>query len=322
MTDFLRGLRDELPTRFEVCSGTPPGRQARVGFAEFTVGFTDEPGVRRRIQLFSFVPGSSRWLWGRFCANRRLETVLRCHIMASGAAGGAPEEVLYDRMKTAVVSEAGDGTITCNRSLVALLDHYGSAPRACRPYRAKTKGKVERPFRCIRQDFFLDRVFRNLDDLNDQFGEWRTRTANRRTHGTTNRVVAEAFAEERPQLTALPDIAYNAVLVDERRVSHEGMVSVAGNLCPVPDTTRRREVEIHQFPREVHISGDGVPVARHPVLEGRNLSRVDPGHRRPPPRADRRSPGRPAPIDITVTPRSLAFYDAVARRMSGGEAVR
>ncbi|OUE36691.1 hypothetical protein BZY94_39510 [Burkholderia territorii] len=29
----------------------------------------------------------------------------------------------------------------------------GFAPRACKAYRAKTKGKVERPYRYIRQDF-------------------------------------------------------------------------------------------------------------------------------------------------------------------------
>ena len=50
-----------------------------------------------------------------------------------------------------------------------LARHYGFVPRACRPYRAKTKGKVERPFRYIREDFFLARSFRNLDDLNAQF---------------------------------------------------------------------------------------------------------------------------------------------------------
>ena len=186
----------------------------------------------------------------------------------------------------------------------------------------QSKGKVERPFRYIRQDFFLDRVFRNLDDLNAQFEEWRSQIANSRLHGTTNRVVGEAFAEERPHLIALPDIAYNAVLMDGRRVSHEGMVSVAGNLYSVPDTTRKREVGVQQFPREVHIFEDGVLIARHPLLEGRNQRRVDPSHRKPPPRAGRQSPGRPAPMDIVVTPRSLAFYDAVARRMAGREAVQ
>ena len=104
--------------------------------------------------------------------------------MAFEAADGAPMEVLYDRMKIAVQAEAEDGTITPNLSLVAFLDHYGSAPRACRLHRAKTKGKVERLFRYIRQDFFLDRVFRNRDDPDVQFPEWRSWIGNYRPHGT------------------------------------------------------------------------------------------------------------------------------------------
>ena len=85
---------------------------------------------------------------------------------AFAAIGGVPIEILYDRMKTAVTGEDEQGHIVYNRSLLALAKHYGFHPRACRPYRAKTKGKVERPFSYIRKDFFLARSFRNLDDLN------------------------------------------------------------------------------------------------------------------------------------------------------------
>ena len=67
----------------------------------------------------------------------------------------------------------------------------GFHPKACRPYRAKTKGKVERPFSYIRQDFFLARSFRNLDDLNAQLRDWLDTVANVRLHGTTQRIVAE-----------------------------------------------------------------------------------------------------------------------------------
>src|SRR3546814_12197370 len=80
-------------------------------------------------------------------------------------------------MKTAVIGEgeAADGKrrgIVYNRALVDLARHYGFHPRACKPYRAKTKGKVERPFRYIREDFFLARSFRNLDDPNEQPRLW------------------------------------------------------------------------------------------------------------------------------------------------------
>jgi hypothetical protein len=59
---------------------------------------------------------------------------------------------------------------------------------------------VRRPFRYVREDFFLGRSFRNLDDLNVQFHEWLDYVANRRVHAITRRVVAEQFAEEQSHL--------------------------------------------------------------------------------------------------------------------------
>jgi len=310
--DFVRELRPPKETRFERRFETPPGKQAQVDFAEFAVEFTDEPGVVRKVWLFSMVLGHSRWLWGRFCASQNLQTVMRCHIAAFGAMGGAPEEVLYDRMKTAVIGESSDGVVTYNASLVSLLDHYDAAPRACQPYRAKTKGKVERPFRYIRQDFFLARSFRNIDDLNEQFEAWRTEIANPRVHATTDRVVDEAFAEERPTLKRLPDIPYSAVLTIERRVSKDGMISVGGNHYSVPDTTRRRTLEVQHHVTELRIFEDGALIASHPVIEGKNRRRVDPAHRKAPPI---RSPKPKAPAGVQRRP--LDFYDAVGRRLAG-----
>jgi hypothetical protein len=114
-----------------------------VGQAE--VEFTDELGVTRIVWLFSMVLGYSRLIWARFVVHQDLQSVLRCHIAALEAFGGAPCEILYDRMKTAVIGEDADGLVIYNRALLDLARHYGFQPRACRPYRPKTKGKVERP---------------------------------------------------------------------------------------------------------------------------------------------------------------------------------
>jgi len=196
------------------------------------------------------------------------------------------------------------------------LAHYGSAPRACQPYRAKTKGKVERPFRYVRQDFFLGRSFRDMDDLNAQFEDWRTTIANPRVHATTQRIVDEHFAEEQPQLITLPAHPYDAVLTVERRISQEGMVAVGGNQYSVPDTTRRRIVEVQNHPAEVRIFEDGHLVASHPVLEGKNQRRVDPSHRKPVPRAQHAVQLTAPPADAPVARRPLAFYEAVGRRLA------
>ena len=236
LTDFLRVAKPAKPRPFERRFEIAAGRQGQVDFAQFKTAFTDEPGVERVLWLFTMVLGHSRWLWGRFCATQDLQTVLRCHIDAFAAMGGAPSELLYDRMKTAVVGESAEGIVTYNPSLVGLLSHYGALPRACRPYRAQTKGKVERPYRYVREDFFLARSFRDLDDLNAQLEAWRTTVANARVHATTRRIVAEHFAEERPALITHPAGPYSAVLTIERRVSREGMVSAGGNLYSVPAT--------------------------------------------------------------------------------------
>jgi transposase len=318
--DFLRNVRPTSPTGFEMRFETPPGRQAQVDFAHFRTVFTDEPSTERVVWLFSLVLGHSRMLWGRFVPHQDLQTLLRCHAAAFEALQGAPTEILYDRMRTVFSREDPEaGHIVYNRTLVEFARHYGYLPKACQAYRAKTKGKVERPFRYIREDFFLGRSFRNLGDLNDQFRQWLDQVANARIHATTHRVVREHFAEERPSLQPLPAGPFQAVLRLERRITRDGMVSVDGNLYSVPDTTRRRPVEVHSTASEVRILEEGCVVAIHPVLEGRGQRRIIAGHRTapPPPNSQTRRhglpPGRSGDV---VALRPLAFYDAVGKRLA------
>jgi transposase len=318
--DRARDIRPVRSAGYEVRFETPPGEQAQVDFARFEVEFLDEPGIKRIVWLFSMVLGYSRLIWARFVLRQDLQSVLRCHIAALEAIGGAPRTILYDRMKTAVIGEDADGLVVYNRALVDLARHYGFQPRACRPYRAKTKGKVERPFRYIREDFFLGGVFRNLEDLNDQLRYWLETVANPRVHATTQRVVNEAFAEEQASLLALPRSPYRSVLRLERRASHEGMVSVGGNLYSVPDTTRRRVFDVHVLADEIRIFEDCALVASHLPLEGRGEKRLDPAHRKSGSFSRRRpSSSEPATLPRAgdhAPRRSLDFYAAVGRRLA------
>jgi hypothetical protein len=276
---YLAAIRPENgPRPYEVRFETPAGVQAQVDFARFVVDFTDDPGTTRIVWLFSLVLGHSRFLFARYVLHQDLQTLLRCHMQAFTALGGVPIEILYDRMKTAVTGEDDQGHIVYNRSLLALARHYRFQPRACRPYRAKTKGKVERPFRYIRQDFFVGRRFRNLEDLNAQLIELLDTVANVRVHGTTQQVIAEAFATEQPELQTLPEHRFDAVLKLERRVSHDGFVAIGGNYYSVPDRTRR-VVEVQQLPDMIRILDLGTVVAEHPVVEGRKQYRIDRSHR-------------------------------------------
>jgi transposase len=324
VTGVLRDIRPPPAPVFERRFETPAGRQAQVDFAQFRTEFADDPGQMRIVWLFSMVLGHSRLIWGRFVAHQDLPTVLRCHVAAFEAIGGVPCEVLYDRMRTAVAGEDAEGNVLFTQSLLALGRHYGFLPKACRPYRAKTKGKVERPFRYIREDFFLARSFRNLDDLNAQFRQWLDGVANARTHATTQRVVSEHFADERPSLQPLPAGPFQAVLRLDRRITREGMVSVNGNLYSVPELTRKRAVEVQVLAGEVRIYEGDVLIAAHPVLEGSGRRQIAAGHRHLPPPANSETPrsGSPAPPPVgrlgdAVSRRPLAFYEAVGRRLAG-----
>jgi hypothetical protein len=109
------------------------------------------------------------------------------------------------------------------------------------------------------------------------------------------------------------------VLRLERRITRDGMVSVDGNLYSVPDTTRRRPVEVHSMAHEVRILEAGQVVAVHPVLDGRGQRRIIAGHRTAPAPANSQThrhgpmPGRTGDV---VALRPLAFYDAVGQRLA------
>jgi transposase len=328
LTDYLREVRPAIVPGFEHRFETPPGQQAQVDFAHFKTTFTDQPAQVCVLWLFSLVLGHSRYLYARFAFRQNLEEVVRGHLAAFAALRGVPRQILYDRMKTAVIGEDPDGTVTFNQTLVDLATHFDFSPRACKPYRAKTKGKVERPFRYIRQDFFLGRSFRNLADLNDQLADWLDQVANRRRHGTTLRLIDQAFADEQAALKPLPALPFRSVLRLERRITRDGMISVDGNLYSVPDGTRRRVVELQVLADALRIYQDGHLIAEHAPLAGRGQRALGTGHRHRPPPSQGPDPAAPdgtAPggTSIAAMPgdhvpeRSLGVYQQAGQALAG-----
>jgi transposase len=315
----IRRIRPPRAPAFEVRFETAAGHQAQVDFAEFRVEFAGDD-CERKVWLFAIVLGHSRYLWAQFVLHQDLPTLLRCHMEAFEHLGGVPREILYDRMKTAVLGEpeAGRGVVY-NAKLLALGAHYGFVPRACQPYRAKTKGKVERPYRYIRADFFMARRFTDIGDMNRQLRQWLDEVANARRHGTTERIVAEHFEEERAALQPLPAGRFEAVLHVQRRLSHEGCVSVLGNYYSVPDGTRARVVEVQTTADQVRILEEGSLIAVHALLQGRKQRSVLPGHRQVLRAAQQaHKPALRLMPGHAVATRPLGVYEQIARHLGGG----
>jgi transposase len=324
LTDYLQQVRPPAASGFEHRFETPPGRQGQVDFAHFKAVFSDAPQAPQVVWLFSLVLGHSRYLYAQFVLRQDLATLIRCHLAAFAELGGVPQHLLYDRLKTAVLGQDEAGQVQYHRTLLDLAHHYGFTPKACAPYRAKTKGKVERPFRYVRQDFFLGRSFRNLEDLNQQLTTWRHTLANQRRHGTTQQIVQEAFVAEQPTLQPLPAVAFSSVLKLERRITWDGLVSVGGNYYSVPDTTRRRVVEVQVLAQEIRIYEEEQLIAVHAPLPGRGQRSLAAGHRRWPPPGPAQAHRHPradpaAPSDESVTRRSLEVYEAIGAALAGRE---
>jgi hypothetical protein len=116
-----------------------------------------------------------------------------------------------------------------------LADYYGFIPRACRPYRARTKGKDERMVGYIKQHFFVRyRAFESWAHLNQLAEQWLAEEADPRLHGTVKEVVAERFARERPTLGPLPAQRYDTAYCETRQVAWDGYIEVRGNRYSVP----------------------------------------------------------------------------------------
>lgn len=195
--------KDDPLVRFE----TAPGRQMQVDWGAFKLN-------GRRISLFLSTLGWSRFTFGLFVDNEQFETLRDCHEQAFDAFGGVPLEVLYDNMRTVVQQRNayGRGLHRFHPGLSDLAHHYTFVPRLCRPYRAKTKGKVERSIGYVRRSFFVPLLSRYrqlrqplaLEALNVEFARWLALTANARVHGTTGEVPEERLAREHSALQPLP----------------------------------------------------------------------------------------------------------------------
>lgn len=200
---FLRTLKPtqalEPVVRFE----TAPGEQLQVDWVEFRKG-------AKPLYAFCATLGYSRASYVQFVSDMKVQTLVACHEHAFEAFGGVPRRVLYDNMKTVVLERDshGEGQHRYHAGFLDYARHCGFVIKLCRPYRAKTKGKVERFNGYLRRSFYVPLVSRlkqaglQLDvvSANIEVSRWLAEVANDRVHGTTGVQPSARLRQERPSL--------------------------------------------------------------------------------------------------------------------------
>lgn len=164
LKEYLQAFREQLKpqdplVRFE----TPPGHQMQVDWTIF----------QKNSYLGAFVAilGYSRRAYVEFVANEEEQTLLQCHERAFEYFGGVPKESLYDNMKTVVIQrdKHGQGKHGFQNTFYDFAKHFGFMPRLCRPYRARTKGKVERFNRYLKESFYYPLITLKPESKDDLF---------------------------------------------------------------------------------------------------------------------------------------------------------
>lgn len=201
----LRGEEGILPDiRFE----TEPGLQAQVDWAHLgSQRLGDELAP-----LFALVTvlGASRAPSIAFATERTRPTTLGAVVACLSDLGGVTKEILTDRDPAFCIGSTSDGRAILAPEWVDLCGQLGTVPRACRPYRAKTKGKVERLIREVKEDFLpwlsgqILPARPSLDDYARFARAWRSEVVLPRRHRTSGEVIGIAWDRERSSLMSLP----------------------------------------------------------------------------------------------------------------------
>ena len=208
-TALVRRLRPTpLPVpavRFE----TAPGEQAQFDFSTVKMPW----GVPYALVM---VLAYSRLLYVEFVLRQTVLSVLLGMERAFAAFGGVPQHVLFDLMKSVTVDDQrpDGGRLFANTEFLRFAAHWSFGIRACPPYRAQTKGRVERPIHYRRDSFLCGRTFLGDGDLADRCTRWVRDVANVRRHGTLHERPVDRWATtERATLQPLAARPYQSLLL-------------------------------------------------------------------------------------------------------------
>ena len=182
--------------RFE----TAPGYQAQVDWTTIRTG-------KYPIYAFVMTLGYSRTSYVCFTNNMESATLIACHHKAFAYFGGIPKTILFDNMKTVINTRDayGNGNHRFNEAFNQFAKECGFVIKLCKPYRAKTKGKVERFNHYLKNNFYRPLAAKlsggfikiTVELLNSYITGW-LNEANSRIHGTTNKKPIEMLNDEVP----------------------------------------------------------------------------------------------------------------------------
>jgi transposase len=317
----LRGPRFRVAPQVSVPIETAPGEECQFDFSDCSP-WTERWGLGE-VWCFGCILCWSRWRTWWFTTSVDAEHTFEGLVSFFEAAGGVTKVARTDRMGALGTSQGK--RFRLHPPAIEFARHHGIEIRACQAGDAKRKGKVERPFRPLKESLLteLDALGapRSIEELNHISGPWLERRVHARPHSTTKVAPAERLEIERRFLGALPARRFDTAYREDRRVHPRlPLVEWDGVFYSVPPEVLGSKVvcRLEVDSDLLEVSWGTTVVARHRLSPGATEAVWDPAHRRA---AEAIALGRVRP-SLRVVPPVVADEPAVgtsARLELGGD---
>ena len=281
--------------RFE----TPPGKQIQVDFGTKTVVIG---GNKVRVKLCVLTLGYSRRIFVRATMSETQADWFAAIEAAFMHFGGVTKEILVDNAKALVDHNDGAGNVRFNRGFADFCEYWGLKPKACQPYRARTKGKDERAVQYAKRNALAGHEFGSWSEMEAHLVQWTRDVADKRIHKTTREAPIDRFAVEKMALLSIGhQKPYAGPTSWIRTVKTDSTVDVQGNSYSVPVKYIGKVADAKLVDGQMIIAIQSQVIARHKAVEhGRGCRVIDDNHIRK--LLSRRPTGDPIFDNVTPSP--------------------
>jgi transposase len=271
---YLRQFQDDASDRTTIHFETSPGQQMQYDWKEWQMSVAGRP---LKIYFHQAILAYSRYKFVTFSLDISTPSIIRVLTQALAFFQGVPAEIVIDNPKQLVLSHDRQGVIRYQDDFLAFLGAYGLNPDPCRPYRARTKGKVENPFFYFQEHFLRGLEVEHLGQLEERLVLFMAQY-NARLHSTTGQAPVQLWPQEnlRPLLADVP-LSFRK---ESRKASWDGYVHVDSNRYPVPLALAGKKVWIERvLGRWLDIlDADLKPLERYELLRQQKVTLPHPEH--------------------------------------------
>ena len=263
---------EKATMRFE----TLPGKQMQVDFGEkwLLIG-----GVRQKRYVFVATLGYSRRGYVEVFGSLRQRDWIVGMERALQHFGGVPEELLTDNAKPLVNTHPNGGKAIFHPEFEAFCRHWGTIPRACQPFRARTKGKVENGVGYVKKNALGGLKFASDEALDEHLVWWTLNISDVRIHGTTHERPIDRFQAEKAALRpVLTHPSYLRVRHLTRKVCTDFRIDVDANRYSVPPQFVGQSVNVVIEADALQVMFRGRIIAEHTVHPGHHQVVENPQH--------------------------------------------